>query len=123
MARMMQDLSEGISIDMANLTLARRDIYLEYLRAGVKQDTLTALCTAPLHLQSLFWDQLEAEEEVSQRHSSDNSDRKPARYYPYASSTTKPSHQSDWNSGVPAWKQIRDRQQGKKGHGQASPFQ
>ena len=54
MARTMQDLPEGIFINMANLTLARRDRYLEYLRAGVKQDTLTALRTAPLHLQSLF---------------------------------------------------------------------
>ena len=56
MARMMQDLSEGIFINMANLTLARRDSYLEYLRVEVKQDTLTALCTAPINLQSLFPD-------------------------------------------------------------------
>ena len=43
MARTMQDLSEGVSISIANFTLARRDSYLEYLHAGVKQDTLTAL--------------------------------------------------------------------------------
>ena len=54
MARTMQDLSEGVFISMANFTLARRDSYLEYLHAGVKQDTLTALRTAPVHLQSLF---------------------------------------------------------------------
>ena len=54
MARTMQDLSEGIFISVANFTLARRDSYLEYLHAGVKQDTLTALRTAPIHLQSLF---------------------------------------------------------------------
>ena len=40
MARTMQDLSEGIFI-----TLARRDSYLEYLHASVKQDTLHALRT------------------------------------------------------------------------------
>ena len=89
MACTMQDLSEGIFINMANLILARRDSYLEYLRAGVKQDTLTALHTAPLHLQSLFPDQLlvKAEEEVSrseERRSSGNSHRKPGRYHPYA---------------------------------------
>ena len=39
MARTMQDLSEGIFINMANFTLARRDSYLDYLHAGVKQDT------------------------------------------------------------------------------------
>ena len=31
MARTMQDLSEGIFVNMANLTLARRDSYLEYV--------------------------------------------------------------------------------------------
>ena len=35
---------------MANLTLARRDSYLEYLYASVKQDTLTALRSAPIYL-------------------------------------------------------------------------
>ena len=52
------NLSEGIFITVANFTLARRDSYLEYLHAGVKQDRLTALRTAPIHLQSLFLDQL-----------------------------------------------------------------
>ena len=51
---------------MANFTLARRDSYLEYLHAGVKQDTLAALRTAPVYLNSLFPDQLitKAEEEI-----------------------------------------------------------
>ena len=31
MARTMQDLSEGVFINVANLTLARRDSYLEYI--------------------------------------------------------------------------------------------
>ena len=35
MVRTMQDLSEGVFINMANFTLARRDSYLEYLHAGV----------------------------------------------------------------------------------------
>ena len=56
MARTMQDLSEGIFISMANFTLACRDSYLEYLHAGVKQDTLNALRTSPVHLNSLFLD-------------------------------------------------------------------
>ena len=66
MARTMQDLSEGVFISMANFTLARRDSYLEYLHAGVKQDTLNALRTSPVHLNSLFPDQLitKAEEEI-----------------------------------------------------------
>ena len=39
MARTMQDLSDGVFVNVANLTLARRDSYLEFIRSGVKQDT------------------------------------------------------------------------------------
>ena len=82
MARTMQDLSEGVFISVANFTLARRDSYLEYLHARVKQDTLAALRTAPIHIHSLFPDQLlmKAEEEVArseERRSSSQSHRKP----------------------------------------------
>ena len=41
MQHTMQDLSEGVFISMANLTLARRDSYLEFIRGGVKPDCLT----------------------------------------------------------------------------------
>ena len=58
MARTMQDLSEGVFINMANFTLARRDSYLDYLHVGVKQDTVNALRTYPVHLNALFPDQL-----------------------------------------------------------------
>ena len=94
--------------------------------AGVKQDTLTALRTAPIHLHSLFPDNLliKAEEEVSrseERRSAGQSHRKPGRFHPYASND-KSSHQPDRKPSVPAWKQIRERQQGKKGHGKPSTF-
>ena len=89
MARTMQDLSEGVFISMANFTLACRDSYLEYLHAGVKQDTLTALRTAPVHLHSLFPDQLitKAEEEIcrcEERRSSGQPHRRQGRFHPYA---------------------------------------
>ena len=123
MARTMQDLSEGVFISMANFTLARRDSYLEYLHAGVKQDTLTALRTAPIHLQSLFPDQLLIKaEEVSrseERRSVGQSHRKQGNFHPYASNE-KSSQQPDRKSGIPAWKQIRDQQQAKKGCGKPS---
>ena len=115
MACTMQDLSEGIFINMANLTLALRDSYLDYLRVRIKQDTHTALRNAPLQMHSLFPDELllKAEEEIScneERRLTGTSQKKPGRYHPYASSA-KPSHESDWKSGVPAWKQIRHGQQ------------
>ena len=113
MASTMQDLSEGVFISMANFTLVRRDSYLEYLHAGVKQDTLTALRTAPIHPHSLFPDNLliKAEDEVprsEERRSAGQLHRKPSRFHPYASND-KLSHQTDWKSSVLAWKQIRER--------------
>ena len=92
----------------------------------MKQDTLTALRTAPVHLQSLFPDQLltKAEEEVSRsadRLSVGQSHRKQGRFHPYASND-KSSQQPDWKSGIPAWKQIRDWQQSKKSRGKPSTF-
>ena len=106
MARTMQDLSEGVFISMANFTLARRDSYLEYLHAGVKQDTLKALRTSPVHLSSLFLDQLitKAEEEISrseERRSSGQSQRCQGRFHPYAPSDRSAS-QSDRKSGMQA---------------------
>ena len=49
MDRTMQDLSEGVLINVANFTLTRRHSYLHYIKAGIKQDTLNTLRTAPLH--------------------------------------------------------------------------
>ena len=126
MARTMQDLSEGMYISVANFTLARRDSYLDNLHAGVKKDTLTALHSAPIHLQSLSPDQLliKAKEEVArseERRSSSQSHRKPGCFHPYASNN-KSSHQPDQKSSIPAWKQIRECQQSKKSRGKPSTF-
>ena len=118
MARTMQDLSEGVFIRMANFTLARRDSYLEYLHAGVKQDILNALRTSPVHLISLFPDQLttKAEEEICRSEERRSAGQPHRRFHPYASSDKSASH-LDRKSGVPAWKQIRDKQQSRKGRG------
>ena len=87
MARTMQDLSKGVFINMANFTLARRDSYLDYLHAGVKQDTVNALRTSTVHLNTLLPDQLisKAEEEISkseERCSSGTSHRHQNRFNP-----------------------------------------
>ena len=126
MARTMQDLSEGVFINMANFTLARNDSYLDYLHAGVKQDTVNALRTSPVHLNSLFPDQLitKAEEEIcrsEERCSSGTSHRHQGRFHPYAASDKSTGHH-DRKSTLPAWKQIKDKQQARKGLGKASTF-
>ena len=121
MQRAMQDLSEGVFISMANLILARRDSYLEFIRGGVKPDTLTALRTAPVHLHSLFPDSLlvKAEDEISrnEKRSSGSAHTKPRRFHPYVSSSGRSTQQPDRKPTAPAWKQIRDRQIGQKGRG------
>ena len=99
----------------------------EFLCGGVKQDTLTALHTAPVHLPSLFLDNLliKVEDEISQsehRRSSGSSQRKPGRFHPYASSSGRSTQLPDRKSTAPAWKQIRDQQLGQKGRGKASNF-
>ena len=126
MARTMQDLSEGVFFNMANFTLARRDSYLDYLHVGVKQDTVNALRTSPVHLSSLFPDQLisKAEEEISkseERRSSGTSHRHQNRFHPYAASDKSTGHHNR-KSNLPAWKQIKDKQQARKGCGKASTF-
>ena len=52
---------------MGNLTLARRDSYLNHVKGGVKLDKIAALRTAPLHIPSLFPDSIIkwAEEEIA----------------------------------------------------------
>ena len=51
MAKAMGYLSAFVSI--GNVTLVRRDSYLRNAKAGLKQDTPTALCQAPLDLHTL----------------------------------------------------------------------
>ena len=127
MQRAMQDLSEGDFISMANLTLACRDSYLEFMSGGVKPDTLTALCTSQVHLHSLFPDSLlvKAEDEISrseERRSAGSTHRKPGCFHPDVPSSGRSSHQLDRKPTTPARKQIRDWQAGQKGGGKASNF-
>ena len=123
---------------MANLTLAHCDNYLDYIRAGVKQDTLNALRNAPLHMQSLFPDQvlMKAEEEVSrsEERRSSSTNRKPV----FTLMLPPANHLTRW-TGSPVFRlgnksgtdnkarkdvtrqpTSRDRQHGKKGCDQAT---
>ena len=68
MEKSLQHLSDFIFVQMANLTLARRDAYLDNLKAGVKPDTLSALRNCPLNGYALFPDSIirNAEDEITQ---------------------------------------------------------
>ena len=91
----------------------RRDSYIDYLHAGVKQDTVNALRTSPVHLNALFPDQLitKAEEKISrseERGSSGTSHRHQGCFHPYAASDKSTGHHDRKN--LPAWKQENQRQ-------------
>ena len=71
MAKSMEHLTDFVFVNMANLTLIRRDSYLLYSKAGIKADTQAAQRTAPppppLHLNTLFHDSVikQAEEDIA----------------------------------------------------------
>ena len=98
MAKSMEHLTEFVFVNMANTTLLRRDSYLIYLKAGVKADTLHALRTAPLQLDTLFPDNVvkKAEEDIS------NFDKgrsgtvyKSRRYHPYERQDSRTDSRQD----------------------------
>ena len=109
----MEHLSNFVFITMGNLTLVRHDAYLSHLRTGIKQDTLTALRTAPLHLPTLFPDATikRAEEDIAQFESKGHSTsgHSKCRYHPYER-PDKRSGNKDSRLDKPAWKTIGKKQ-------------
>ena len=67
MGKLLQHLSDFTFTQMANLTLVRRDSYLEHLKQGVKPDTFSALRNCPLNRYALFPDTVirKAEDEIA----------------------------------------------------------
>ena len=118
-AKSMEHLSDFVFVTMGNLTLVRRDAYLSHLRTGIKQDTLTALRTTPLHLPTLFPDDTikRAEEDIAQFESKGHST---SGHSPYERPDKKTGNR-DSRQDKPAWKTIGKKQY-KKGKGRATSF-
>ena len=98
MAKSMEHLTEFVFVNMANTTLLRRDSYLAYLKAGVKADTLNALRTTPLHLDTLFPDNIvkRAEEDIATFDKGRSSSvYKGRRYHPYERQDSRSDKQQD----------------------------
>ena len=105
---------------MANLTLTRKDSYLDYLKAGIKQDTLNALRTAPLHMSALFPYHLISKAEQEMRHheakcTSGASHKGSQRFHPNHLSSKQQPPDQDRKAGLPAWKQL-GRRRGQRSH-------
>ena len=103
---MAEYLTDFVFVNMANVTLLRRDSYLAYLKAGIKADTLAALRTAPLHLPTLFPNSVikQAEEDIaSYDKGRSESVYKKGRYHPYERPESKPDNRKQ---DRPAWKNF-----------------
>ena len=139
MGKSLQYMSYFIFVQMANLTLVRRDSYLENLKPGVKPDNFSALRNCPLNGYALFPDATirKAEEEIIQF---ENAKRTPqpgpghggfagkkqqGRFQPYQTQwkQSQDSARSGGQSGkdMPAWKSFgnRGRARGRGRGGQA----
>ena len=124
-AKTVEHLSEFVFISMANLTLTRRDSYLTHVKTGIKADTVAALRQAPIHISTLFPDNLimRAEEEISHHESKGHAgtSRGKGRFHPYERPECRSDKKSDRKSDRPAWKNI-GKGRYRKPRGKASNF-
>ena len=123
MARTMQDLSEGVFINMASVTLTCQDSYMDYLNAGI----LTSLRNSQMYMSFLFPDNILAKvkEEIGhhgQKCSANTSQKKPECFHPYTLSG-KQAPEADRKSVILAWKQLKSRGQCTRGQCKASKYQ
>ena len=106
MSKSMEHLTDFVFVNMANVTLLRRDSYLSYLKAGIKADMLAALMTAPLHLPTLFPDSVikQVEEDISSFDKGrSGSVYKKGCYHPYEHPESMPDNRKQ---DRPAWKNL-----------------
>ena len=126
-AKAMEHLTDFVFITMGNLTMTRRDSYLSHLKNGVKPDTFVALRTGPLHIATLFPEEIvkRAEEEIAlydtKSHPTATTSRTKSRYHPYERSDKKQEGRSEGKQERPTWKNI-NRRQFKRGRGKTSNF-
>ena len=115
-AKSMKHLSDFVFVNMANLTLVRRDSYLSHLKSGIKPDMLAALRTAPLQLATLFLDSvIKWAEKIFPVMTGGSSSRK-THYHPHERSERKSDNKK---SDRPAWKHISTHGQGKRSKGRS----
>ena len=71
MGMALQHLADSSCVHLANLILLRRDVYLDHIKPGVKQDTWLHLRNAPLFRYGLFRDNIicQAEQDIAKHDS------------------------------------------------------
>ena len=139
MGKSLQHLSDFTFTQMANLTLVRRDSYLEHLKPGIKPDTFSALKNCLLNGYALFPDAViwKAEDDIAQHEAAKRTSqpdpghggfagshkRGQNRYQPYSTGWKgRDSAKAAGNSGkdMPAWKSFGGRGR-PRGRGRGGP--
>ena len=104
---------------MENLTLLRRDAYLENLKPGVKHDTLSALCNCPLNGYALFPDAVirKAEDEITKYENSKRTSQPGPGQGGFSGGYKKQQQHNCFQPYLSTWKQSQDssRVSGKTG--------
>ena len=130
MGKSLQHLADFTFVQMANLTLLRRDSYLEAVKPGIKPDTFNSLRNCPLNGYGLFPDAAirKAEDEINQLEASRRTSQpgpgrggfagrgRKQRYQPYSTGwkpqdTAKTTSQA--GKELPAWKAFGSRNRGR----------
>ena len=130
MGTSLRHLADNLFVHLCNLILIRRDFYLEFVKSGVKQDTMNLLKNAPLFGYGLFPDAaiMTAEQDI-QKHEASSGTQRPGpgaspstswrgahRYRPYDHKDRKSSAASTDNSSQQQqpWRQFsRNRSRGR----------
>ena len=127
MGTALQHLAGSLFVHRSNLILIRRDVYLDHVKTGIKQDTMNLLCNASLFGYLLFQDAAicTVEQDITKHESSGvaqglslgapqhTSLRSTHRYRPYEYKEHKPTGSTDQTSQQQAWKQFsRNRSRG-----------
>ena len=111
MGKSLQHLSDYIFVQMAKLTLARRDAYLDNLKAGVKPDTFSVLRNCPLNGYALFPDATirKAEDEITQFENTKRTSQPGSGHGGFTGGFKKQQHQQGRFQPYPTnWKQNQD---------------
>ena len=137
MGTSLQHIADSLFVHMANLVLIHRDSYLDFVKTGVKQDTMNLLRNAPLFGYGLFPDAaiMTAEQDITKYEASSVAQgpgpgasqhtawKGPHRYKPYDRKDRKHASSSDQTAPQQQqqpWRQFsRNRPRG-RGRGRGS---
>ena len=111
MGKSLQHLSYYIFGQMAHLTLACRDAYLDNLKAGVKPDTFSALHNYPLNGYALFPAAIisKAEDEITQFENTKHTPQPGSGHGGFTGGFKKQQHKQGRFQPYPSnWKQSQD---------------